>query len=261
MVCEAGFFCGDGEKRPQACAAGTWSHVVAARNSSVCVDCPDNSDSPPNSTSRAQCTCKPSFYDEDVSPSLHVRFPKCVSCFTGVACVASGITLETLPILPGYFRASETSTDVRRCPDAAIGCGGAAQCEATRSGCAGSHSPRRDVVGAPRNGTSAALCRAGLDGIFCLLCSEQPEPVYYVEATPDRAAYCEMCANFVTAGLGVRLLVLLATLVAIAVGVATASRRAPKWFRVWLKRVWFRVTITWAVQTKLKILTAVRPPN
>jgi len=35
----------------------------------------------------------------------------------GTNCATSGTTIYTLPILPGYYRYSNISAEMRRCPD------------------------------------------------------------------------------------------------------------------------------------------------
>ena len=64
--------------------------------------------------------------------------------------------LSTLPIKPGYYRRSENTTDVRRCPDAAIGCSDNAACDDSKSGCRGGNVSEGN-----------GLCHDGLTGVFC----------------------------------------------------------------------------------------------
>jgi hypothetical protein len=40
----------------------------------------------------------------------------CLPCFQGADCSSSGASILKLPLLPGYWRASVVSTDIRPCP-------------------------------------------------------------------------------------------------------------------------------------------------
>ena len=98
------------------------------------------------------------------------------------------MTLERLPLQPGYYRASARSSDVRRCPDAV-----AAECterEAARrpecaanrrSGCKGGDDPNEQ-------------CVDGLSGIYCGLC-RNTSGHYYAAASHDTPSRCAACTG------------------------------------------------------------------
>ena len=102
-------------------------------------------------------------YQDAVAP-LHVSFlPPRLGPLTTLRLHADchpesiGIRLSTLPIKAGYYRLSPHTTDVRRCPDAAIGCSDNAACDESLSGCRG---------GNVSDGNG--LCHDGLTGVFCM---------------------------------------------------------------------------------------------
>ena len=73
----------------------------------------------------------------------------------GSDCIVAGVVLASLPLLPGYWRFSRESTDVRRCPDAA---------KKADSGC---------------TGVAEAPCKPGLNGTYCTLCESGNTSTYY----------------------------------------------------------------------------------
>ena len=116
-------------------------------------------------------------------------------------------------------RAFETQQDVRRCPDADLGCDGKAECVQSNSGCAGTSDEddesagktattpdgdtsrrmlRHDQKALPldiANHSTAVGCRPGLMGTYCKLCAPHAERVFYYPATRTRAASCRICYN------------------------------------------------------------------
>ena len=80
----------------------------------------------------------------------------CLNCVSGTACIANdeeteeGVTLETLPLLPGYWRNSPQSLDIRTCGDNMNG-------NRTSPGCQGG-------AGEP--------CKEWLAGPLCTQCNE-----------------------------------------------------------------------------------------
>ena len=76
--------------------------------------CPDNAIADPGSSSVSACKCAKDFYDA-VDDQGDVE---CRRCPIGSACDESGHTLASLPVRPGYWRTSNQSDDLRRCPDA-----------------------------------------------------------------------------------------------------------------------------------------------
>ena len=67
------------------------------------------------------------------------------------------MTLYQLPVVRGYFRTGEATTDVRQCHDSAANCSGRQSCAYGTSGCQGGS----DI---------STQCAPSLRGPFCLLC-------------------------------------------------------------------------------------------
>ena len=221
----------------------------------ACVLCPLNSYTvETNSTSRAACVCDEGFYDANASNAIDqdlidamieagndpinmtAAVVDCQVCPVGTDC-QQGSTLEELPLVRGFYRVGNDNTDVRLCPDADSNCStsfGTDACVST-SGC----------VGGRDSSTSGSLCAQGLEGTFCRTCTVDAgsAPVFYVQATAKREAYCKECGNTLpqTLGLGAAALV--------ALGLAILGL-------MWLKRKprfqYFMATFT--PQNKLKIL-------
>ena len=60
------------------------------------------------------CGCQVDTYDNNTAgPDIN-----CKPCPVGAECKRFGITLAQLPLRSGYWRTSENSSDLRRCPDA-----------------------------------------------------------------------------------------------------------------------------------------------
>ena len=116
----------------------------------------------------------------------------------GTDCVGLGVTLATLPIKRGYYRASSRSTNVVRCSDSGVGCDGSNECANSTSGCRGG----------PDFGL---MCEPSLDGIYCERCDSSygggsnasnwsaidatTTRFYYVLATTSTPAHCKECGD------------------------------------------------------------------
>ena len=60
------------------------------------------------------CECVEDYYDAIDDPGD----VECRRCPFGSDCMGSGSTLPLLPLVPGYWRTNDRSSDLRRCPDA-----------------------------------------------------------------------------------------------------------------------------------------------
>ena len=104
------------------CLQGYYQTSDASLNQ-ICSACPEGS-----TTSGAgakgvdECICDPFKYKALDSGA-------CVDCMGGVDCSEPGGVVANLKIRPGYWRPSNASLDVRRCPDATI------ECDTSASGC------------------------------------------------------------------------------------------------------------------------------
>ena len=181
LPCERGYWCSAGEAFP--CGASTYNNRTGASNLNGCIACPDNSFSAVSSTSVAACQCDKGFYDADTAADS----VDCQACPLGSVCEGDGATLTSLPLKQGYFRASTTSADPRRCP--------------TYGG----------VLGEDRcvgNETGAA-CRGNLTGVYCTKCP--------VDTYLSTGGVCQSCdrltasaaATCAAVGVAILLLVLL----------------------------------------------------
>ena len=199
IVCPAGFWCA--ADLPVACLPGYYNPNTGATNQTACVACPANSVTQgTNSTAIGECVCDREYYASAgfAGGSNASGGVVCTPCGVGMTCPQQlvGITLETIPIKVGYYRASITTADVIRCPDAGAGCDAERECPESKSGCRGG----RDT---------ASACNDGLTGTFCRLCLPTYAPsnassnittttrVYYVSANDTDVAHCEPCGSTV----------------------------------------------------------------
>ena len=150
-TCPRGFWCTAG--LTVECEAGFYNPELNANNQSACVKCPEHATTlGPNSTQKSACVCNTGYYKT-------IDGPWCALCPVGTNCSNPGVTLDALPIKPGYYRRSNATVDVRICGDASANCpAGTTECAESDSGCVGGDDP-------------AAPCCPELMGIFCLLCT------------------------------------------------------------------------------------------
>lgn len=192
LPCEPGFYCQVGVRTP--CGEVTYNPFWRANNRTACERCPDYSSSfALNSTSREACKCVEGFYDDrdPFDASFNSLDAQCKRCISGTNCnKTTGVTLLTLPIKRGFWRPSQLSRDVRRCPDSPANCTeateGSVVCVGTSSGCHG---------GTDFN----TSCNPGLGGAFCQLCdpliNDNSTRMNYIPATKGKAAHCEPCED------------------------------------------------------------------
>ena len=133
------------------------------------------------------CLCNKDYFD---NVSLTATEPQCLPCRIGTRCPRLGATRQTLDIERGYWRPSIDSLEVRRCPDAAVGCTDAFQCNASHSGCRG--------IGAGDESVGPLGCHPTLDGPYCRLCNASAfdgQAHYYSQASPTAVAKCRLCRD------------------------------------------------------------------
>ncbi len=237
-VVPPGFFAPAGSDRPIACPVG---YIAPAARSGQCVPCapgsfqnvagrheckpcplgsycPAGSPDPigcengagisnavtliVRASSPSDCQCKPDYYNSASDESANLN---CTACPYGTDCRwSSGATLTTLPVKRGYYRLHTDSVDVRRCPDAAVNCVKASECQESNSGCSGTAGGQNDssTFGGRRrlqagNTTlpGESGCYNDLTGVFCRLCAPRDDGVlvYYVAATTSHRAHCQEC--------------------------------------------------------------------
>ena len=196
--CPQGFYCPPATVEPLACSGGYCP--AGAANPITCdlgagLDHATVLDS--FATSVDSCVCKPGYYDAGTT-----RRMQCLRCPVGTECPTGGLTLATLLVKPGYYRQSASTIDVRQCPDAAENCGGASECAESSSGC--------------RGGNRSDVCRTGLTGAFCRLCSANATrgaAFHYVPAEGARVARCRRCEETLGTTLGYAAAILVGVLI------------------------------------------------
>lgn len=189
--CTRGLYCPEGTSNPLSCEGGG--------------GIPNAVTSIAGASSRADCVCKPGYFDDGSSVDLPVH---CVECPSGSDCSKSpGATTARIPIRRGYYRRDNISLDVRRCPDASSNCTDSPECEESTSGCRGTLALEDDAGVVETNLTAGrrlaevvlaanlTQCHVGLTGLFCLLCEPRADGtrVYYVGASSTRRAECKEC--------------------------------------------------------------------
>ena len=204
-----------------ACEVGYFNPTTNADSQTACVPCPAHSTTRGESSTRAtDCVCDPGWFNNATG-----RSADCIVCPSGTDCSEGAVTLESLPLRPGFYRPSRTSIDVRQCPDVVNG---------NASGC---------------HGGSGAPCRPSLApwGILCSLCDERNATghVYYVEASAGKPARCEDCGDRLVGTFGL----LLGVVVALLAAAIIATRvKAPELLKHAVRAL--------SPQVKLKILIA-----
>ena len=110
-----------------------------------------------------ECICTVGFYAKADTSATSGR--TCEECDMSVMdCTIAGITIANMPIKPGGWRLSNTTSIVRECfnPDACIGNPGVAGSNATQR--------RRLSAGASTSTAGDALCAPGHSGFLCGTC-------------------------------------------------------------------------------------------
>jgi len=97
-----------------ACGINTYQPDTNRISAGACKQCPRFAESGENSASIEDCKCQKGYYDSQ--PATHKV--SCEPCPIGSECKESGSTLALLPLVPGYWRTNDNSSDLRRCPDA-----------------------------------------------------------------------------------------------------------------------------------------------
>lgn len=252
--CYPGFECTDGRLR--SCHPGTYSNGVGGclpcerghrcpgasdrvrcplnrrdapeTNFTACAACPDDSR---QSADGSSCVCDPGFFNSAMNATSPDSL-SCDRCPVGVDCAAGGIRLSTLPVRPAFYRRSNRSSDVRKCPDAAENCGKSSACKNSSSGC---------------HAIGSESCLSGLTGTYCRLCLDTHN-TYYRPAQGARKAECVRCGETIGTTIGVGITLLLAALL-----VAYLLHRWSRTLRPDVIQKWRRVHNTYALGNKVKV--------
>ena len=204
-ICPKGFWCSAGNTIP--CPINTYNNQTDAIDQGACEPCPENAVAGESSTALAACRCKAGYYNrwlrlnavgEDDASGV-----ECALCPVGSDCVSQGTTLSTLPLLAGYYRATNLSEDLRRCPDFG-----------NASGCVGG-------VGA-----GEGPCKPWLEGPYCRRCNVSDSTRYY-DSEESACLACDGDALTPVAALGVALFALL------LLGLLWARFQPHRWWCSW----------------------------
>ena len=256
--CPLGFWCSAG--KAIACPIDTYNHALSADDQGDCTPCPSQAITLfPSAKSLADCKCEEGYYNADDTSSG----VSCKRCPLGALCEGSGAELSALRLRRGYYRSTNRSVDVRRCPDASANCT-STECDGgLMSGCLGEPQPCVDGLTGHYCSASSAWSRPRSLAIalaicfshVCLLlisssCAALCINVtgnYYVKATTADSARCDACDAYSAGGTMILVIVLAVFVVSIA---SSWTRLAP--IREKLAR-WFSKN---TVATKLKMLFA-----
>jgi len=236
--CAPGHWCTVSEQVP--CGENKWNDEGGSHDQRACRLCPPFSSTVGvhDALSRDQCLCDVDHFDNSLATGA--KAPNCQQCRVGTSCPERGTTLETLPLRPGYWRASVTSLDVRRCPDAAVNCASAI-CDNSSSGCYGGVD---DIT----------YCAPTLHGPLCRLCKNATDRVYYLAADSGSAAKCAACGSLVGRTIGIVVATAAGLLLALLV-LRVLARKCPR-RRTSLFATVERYRIAVKPETKLKILVS-----
>ena len=187
-ICSRGAWCSGGLRIP--CSLGTFNPDEGSSTSTACISCPSEyfTTDASGATQLEQCKCLSGFVLEFGNGSA-----TCARCPPGATCNDIGTTLESLSVLPGFYRPSSDSLDVRKCDDSLSNCTNAA-CPESTSGCRGGSS-------------QLTSCAPTLMGPFCALCNSSVDVLsdgsshsgnlFYVSAAngidSSALAHCEDC--------------------------------------------------------------------
>ena len=96
------------------CGKSTYNPEAEMSLQTACLQCPANSvTNGTAATSPRHCTCIAGYYNMWLTNET----VECFQCPVGSRCANEGVTLATLPLITGYYRSSNTSSDLRRCLD------------------------------------------------------------------------------------------------------------------------------------------------
>ena len=161
------------------CGVNTFQPQTNQISAGACEQCPRFSESGRSSASIENCKCQEGYYDNRTAAEQ----VDCKPCPIGSACKGSGSTLALLPLLPGYWRTNDNSSDLRRCPDAS--------------------SPNTTAC-ANKQG---ALCKPGTTGPYCRVCNVTDGSRYF-DSVQSACVECGDAVTSLVALVGITLAVL-----------------------------------------------------
>ena len=182
--CPPGHYCLEGRRgsspEPIPCSKGFYNNESGQDNMGSCKSCPENSNSVEGSVIIAACKCNPGYYDSEPESAA----VECKVCPAGSSCPNAGTTLASITMTHGYYRVSNTSIDLRECPDSSD----------DSSGCTGGV------------GSGEGPCKLLLHGPYCQLCTITDNTHYYSSSESD----CVECSGDAFRSVGLAIGIVLA---------------------------------------------------
>lgn len=171
-TCAAGYLCALGTATPVLCPLGEYCPPGSARGLPCAAVLEGGTTALPGATSNATCDCKPGLFKQDGACLDGQATFAAAGVVDGIDFTQPGITLETLPLKPRYWRVSNVSLAVGKCYTEGV-------CTGATPGGGSSTAARRLQSAAPPSAArlqsedtfGAALCRAGHEGPYCDVCS------------------------------------------------------------------------------------------
>ena len=185
--CPVGTYCTGSSPKPIPCSQGFYNNESGQENMGACKSCPENSNSAEGSVIIAACKCDQGYYYNEPESGA----AECKACPAGSSCPHAGTTLASITMKPGYYRVSNTSIDLRQCPDSS----------GDSSGCTGGV------------GLGEGPCKPLLHGPYCQLCTVIDGTHYYSSGESD----CLECSGDTFAGVGLAVGIVLAGLLLVGV--------------------------------------------
>eukprot|EP00964_Phaeocystis_antarctica_P014424 scaffold7934_cov62-Phaeocystis_antarctica.AAC.9 len=164
-----------------ACGINTFQPLLNRISAGACQQCPRFAESGKNSARVEDCKCQEDYYDSEPAAGN----VSCKPCPIGSECKESGSTLALLPLLSGYWRTNNGSSDLRRCPDAS---------SPTTTACAN---------------MDGVLCKPWTAGPYCRVCNVSDGSRYF-DLGQSACAQCgDTAATSLAALVGITLAVLI----------------------------------------------------
>ena len=163
-----------------ACGINTYQPDTNRISAGACLQCPRSAESGKSSRSIEDCKCQEGYYDSRPA----VGNVSCEPCPIGSECKGSGSTLALLPLVPGYWRTNDNSSDLRRCPDAS---------SPNKTACAN---------------TNGVLCKPWTTGPYCRVCNVTDGSRYFDSGQSACVQCGDTAATSLAALVGITLAVL-----------------------------------------------------
>ena len=168
----------------------------------------------PGARSRDECMCPVGYYrmhNTSVMPSSNAWLSSltCQRCPQGTNCTQSGVTVETLMIVPTYWRSSSWTPTVRSCPRGASCAGGTNL--SSRCACAGAGYPCPRPMNLSYCARELDVCREGHTGPYCDVCLDK----YYHDG--EACTWCAFDVSIMRGNLLLLVLVCATSLVLLSI--------------------------------------------